>query len=445
MIENRLFLASYQSDIILHFHARPEFIGTLWEGVAMFTDHGELVATNRSGQFQLGLNMQQSHLNTTHEKPQLNFNQLFDMSIENLLRQIGSTDKLVIPLKLNNGARLYVQVELLHKRAQASKPTPVIKRTSAANLDLLNSGDAKIERAIAQVKQVLTREIPILIQGETGVGKELFARAIHEASAQHKGPWVAVNCAALPEGLIEAELFGYEEGAFTGAKRKGSPGKIEQANGGTLFLDEIGDMPLSLQARLLRVLQERTVTPLGSTKSIPVSFALLSATNLKLKEKVESGEFRSDLYYRLNGLSVALPPLRQRSDLNALINIILQIEHADNVEITPDVMNIFVQHPWPGNIRQLHNVLRTALALADGAPISELHLTQDFIDEIESSDQAGTGQETQTLSHQNLDDVTANAILKAMENHSGNVSAVARQLNISRNTLYRKLKALGLH
>ena len=441
MIENRLFLASYQSDVVLHFHARPEFIGTLWEGVAMFTDHGELVATNRSGQFQLGLNTQHPHVNTA----QLNFNQLFDMSIENLLRQIGSTDKLVIPLRLNNGARIYVQVELLHKKPQLSKPAPVSKRTSAANLDLLNSGDAKIERAIAQVKQVLSRDIPILIQGETGVGKELFARAIHEASAQHKGPWIAVNCAALPEGLIEAELFGYEEGAFTGAKRKGSPGKIEQANGGTLFLDEIGDMPLSLQARLLRVLQERTVTPLGSTKSIPVSFALVSATNLKLKEKVESGEFRSDLYYRLNGLSVSLPPLRQRSDLNALINIILQIEHADDVKIRPEVMDIFIQHPWPGNIRQLHNVLRTALALADGTPISELHLTQDFIDEIESAGQTETRPEALPLNNQNLDDVTTNAIVKAMEQHSGNVSAVARQLNISRNTLYRKLKALGLH
>lgn len=441
MIENRLFLASYQSDVVLHFHARPEFIGTLWEGVAMFTDHGELVATNRSGQFQLGLNTQHPHVNTA----QLNFNQLFDMSIENLLRQIGSTDKLVIPLRLNNGARIYVQVELLHKKPQLSKPAPVSKRTSAANLDLLNSGDAKIERAIAQVKQVLSRDIPILIQGETGVGKELFARAIHEASAQHKGPWIAVNCAALPEGLIEAELFGYEEGAFTGAKRKGSPGKIEQANGGTLFLDEIGDMPLSLQARLLRVLQERTVTPLGSTKSIPVSFALVSATNLKLKEKVESGEFRSDLYYRLNGLSVSLPPLRQRSDLNALINIILQIEHADDVKIRPEVMDIFIQHPWPGNIRQLHNVLRTALALADGTPISELHLTQDFIDEIESAGQTETRPEALPLNNQNLDDVATNAIVKAMEQHSGNVSAVARQLNISRNTLYRKLKALGLH
>ena len=453
MIENRLFLASHQSDVILHFHARPEFIGTLWEGVAMFTDHGDLVATNRSGQFQLGLNMQPSSLSQHQSKPQLNFSQLFDISIENLLRQIGTAEKLVIPLRLNNGARIYVRVELLHKKTPATQMTPAAKRSSAANLELLNSGDSKVARAILQIKQVLSRDIPILIQGETGVGKELFARAIHEASDRRKGPWVAVNCAALPEGLIEAELFGYEEGAFTGAKRKGSPGKIEQANGGTLFLDEIGDMPLSLQARLLRVLQERTVTPLGSTKSIPVNFALVSATNLKLKEKVESGEFRSDLYYRLNGLSVQLPPLRERTDLQALIHILLQIEHADGAEISPEVMQIFTQHPWPGNIRQLHNVLRTALALADGAPISELHLTQDFMDELETAGlgtsalqtSARTGIATQLSGNQNMEDIAANAILKAMENHAGNISAAARQLNVSRNTLYRKLKALGLH
>ncbi|OIR06650.1 acetoin catabolism regulatory protein [mine drainage metagenome] len=444
MIENRLFLASYKSDVVLHFHARPEFIGTLWEGVAMFTESGQLVATNRSGQFQLGLNSQHADLNDTHTKLHVDFSQLFDISLTSLLRQVGGTDKLVIPLRLNNGARIYVQVELLHKKSQLSTPVSrVVKRTSAANLELLNSGDAKVERAILQIRQVLSRDIPILIQGETGVGKELFARAIHEASEQHNGPWVAVNCAALPEGLIEAELFGYEEGAFTGARRKGSSGKIEQANGGTLFLDEIGDMPLSLQARLLRVLQERTVTPLGSSKSIPVNFSLISATNQKLKERVESGDFRSDLYYRINGLSVGLPPLRERSDLLALINVILHIEQADKVEITPEVMAIFKAHSWPGNIRQLHNVLRTALALADGEPISALHLTQDFIDEMSMSTEVlfQSGASAQALA---LDDVTTNAIRSAMQSQSGNISAVARQLGISRNTLYRKLKAMGL-
>ncbi|MFZ3087499.1 MAG: sigma 54-interacting transcriptional regulator, partial [Methylotenera sp.] len=394
-----------------------------------------------SGQFQLSLNS--PHANT-HAKQQIDFSQLFDIPLASLLRQAGGTDKLIVPLRLNNGARLYVQVELLHKKHQPTTPaSQVAKRASAANLDLLNSGDAKIERAIQQIKQVLSRDIPILIQGETGVGKELFARAIHEASTQHKGPWVAVNCAALPEGLIEAELFGYEEGAFTGARRKGSPGKIEQADGGTLFLDEIGDMPLSLQARLLRVLQERTVTPLGSAKSIPVNFSLVSATNQKLKEKVESGEFRSDLYYRINGLSVALPPLRERSDLLALIDVILQIEQAGEVEITPEVMAIFKTHSWPGNIRQLHNVLRTALALADGAPIGELHLTQDFTDEMNLPAQINA-QPGMLPKESALDDLATNAILSAMQTHSGNVSAVARQLGISRNTLYRKLKSIGL-
>lgn len=439
MIENRLFLASHQGEIALHFHARPEFIGTLWEGVAIFTDGGQLVAINRSGQFQLSLNT------SNHASQQnINFNHLFDVPFASLLRQVGGTDKLIVPLRLNNGARIYVQVELLHKKPQISTTPPtVVKRTSAANLDLLDSGDAKISRAVQQIKQVLSRDIPILIQGETGVGKELFARAIHEASAQHKGPWIAVNCAALPEGLIEAELFGYEEGAFTGARRKGSPGKIEQANGGTLFLDEIGDMPLSLQARLLRVLQERTVTPLGSTKNIPVSFSLISATNLKLKEKVESGEFRSDLYYRLNGLSVALPPLRERSDLQALIDVILHIEQAGSVEITPEVLAIFQAHTWPGNIRQLHNVLRTALALADGAVISTLHLTQDFIDEI-SQTKPALAAGIATANPLDLDDLTNQAIRLAMQTEGGNVSAVARQLGISRNTLYRKLKAMGI-
>ncbi len=443
MIENRLFLASHQGDVVLHFHARPEFIGTLWEGVAIFTEGGQLVAINRSGQFQLSLNTGASNANNARAYPQINFDQLFDIPFTSLLRQTGSADKLIVPLRLNNGARIYVQGELLHKKQRISTTPPaIVKRTSAANLDLLDSGDSKISRAIQQIKQVLSRDIPILIQGETGVGKELFARAIHEASAQHKGPWIAVNCAALPEGLIEAELFGYEEGAFTGARRKGSPGKIEQANGGTLFLDEIGDMPLSLQARLLRVLQERTVTPLGSTKTIPVNFSLISATNLKLKEKVDSGAFRSDLYYRLNGLSVALPPLRERSDLLALIDVILHIEQAGNIEITPEVMGIFKAHSWPGNIRQLHNVLRTALALADGSPISTLHLTQDFIDEISTPLLANINDSpSKSL---DLGDVTSHAIQLAMQAESGNISAVARKLGISRNTLYRKLKTMGL-
>ena len=301
----------------------------------------------------------------------------------------------------------------------------------------MDSGDPRVARAIAQVKMVLRQDIPILIEGETGVGKELFARAIHDASARASGPWVAVNCAALPEGLIESELFGYEEGAFTGARRRGNQGKIEQAHGGTLFLDEIGDMPLALQARLLRVLQERSVTPLGGGKPKPVEFSLVSATNQKLREKVQRGEFRADLYYRLNGLSVSLPPLRQRTDLTALLDLLLQVEHSEQARFTPEVMEMFAHHPWPGNIRQLHNVVRTALALSNGAPITEMHLTQDFLDELECAEESLQDNAT-------LKDLTGDAIRAALLAHEGNVSAAARQLGISRNTMYRRMKALAL-
>ncbi|ACT49266.1 sigma-54-dependent Fis family transcriptional regulator [Methylovorus glucosotrophus] len=435
MIENRLFRASHQAEMVLHFHARPEFIGTLWEGIAMFGADGRLVALNRSGQFQLGV--------APAELPPggVYFHQLFESDLAKL--EAASASTLVFPLRLTNGARLFARAEA--RNASPSRPAATIepqKRDAAANLGMLNTGDPQVARAISQVTLVLNQQIPILIEGETGAGKELFARAIHEASARFQGPWVAVNCAALPEGLIEAELFGYEDGAFTGARRKGSTGKLEQANGGTLFLDEIGDMPLGLQARLLRVLQERSVTPLGSSKSKPLDFMLVSATNQKLRERVEKGEFRRDLYYRLNGLSVSLPPLRQRTDLAALVQLILQTENAETTPIDAEVMQLFECHPWPGNIRQLHNVVKTALALSGGGKIQSMHLMQDFLDELEQG--VGAPERVQESPQVSLDAVTTEAVRNAWQQHAGNVSAVARQLGISRNTLYRKLKALQL-
>lgn len=434
MIENRLFTASHAGEYSLHFHSRPEFIGTLWEGIAIFNAEHQLVAINRSGQFQLALG--HDHL------AGLNFSDLFASLPQ---QHFQSAQSVIFPLQTSQQARIYARMELrqghaqmhdqgqLHTQAQRSRNS---QRTCAASLQMLNTGDTRISQVISQVERVVDLDIPILIEGETGAGKELFARAIHEASQRRLGPWIAVNCAALPEGLIEAELFGYEEGAFTGARRKGSPGKLEQADGGTLFLDEIGDMPLSLQARLLRVLQERSVTPLGSSKSKPVDFVLLSATNQKLREKVESGEFRRDLYYRLNGLTVSLPALRQREDLRTLIDTILQTENASGKVITDEVMALFESHPWPGNIRQLHNVLRTAVALSGPDAITLLHLTGDFLADLDARS-ADRGNES-------LTSLTAEAIKAAVQAHAGNVSAAARQLGISRNTLYRRMREMNL-
>ena len=190
----------------------------------------------------------------------------------------------------------------------------------------------------------------------------MFARAFHADSPRRKGPFVALNCAAIPEGLIESELFGYREGAFTGARRSGNVGKIQQADGGTLFLDEIGDMPPSFQARLLRVPQDRTVTPLGGTKSQPVDIKIICATNRKLRDEVAAARFREDLYYRLNGLLLTLPPLRSRTDRTALAVSILKT-------LSSEVLDLFYRHAWPGNIRQMMNVIRTALALRDTHPL----------------------------------------------------------------------------
>jgi transcriptional regulator with PAS, ATPase and Fis domain len=294
------------------------------------------------------------------------------------------------------------------------------------------------------------RDIPVLITGETGTGKELLAQAIHNDSPRASGPFVAVNCASITETLIESELFGYEDGAFTGARKKGSTGKILQANGGSLFLDEIGDMPLGLQARLLRVLQERLVMPLGSTKSIPVNVSLICATNRNLRDLIAKGGFREDLYYRLNGLVVRLPPLRERTDLEVVITKLLTTEsHGEPYTVSPEVMDLFKRHNWPGNFRQLTNLLRTAMVMADADRVVGLeHLPEDFLDDVAPLAEATAPApafvapvaSAAAAASGRLEDVELLAIQKTLEEHRGNVSAAARALGVSRNTIYRKLQ-----
>ena len=277
--------------------------------------------------------------------------------------------------------------------------------------------------------------------GESGVGKEVFARAIHQSSSRRDKPFVAVNCAAIPEHLIESELFGYVPGAFTGASKNGSEGRFREVRGGTLFLDEIGDMPLSLQTRLLRVLQEKRVTPIGSGESIEVNFTLICATHHQLKEAVERGKFRADLFYRINGLSLQLPALRDREDFKALTQRLLaEVTGDENVDVDPELFKAMTTYSWPGNLRQFSHIIKTAVALLDPheTRITWNHMPDDLVEELR--DLALYKEEENRAPPQNLSELSMKAIQSTLENCRGNVSMAAKQLGISRQTLYRRLR-----
>jgi sigma-54 dependent transcriptional regulator, acetoin dehydrogenase operon transcriptional activator AcoR len=463
MIENQLFADNLPRAIRIHFHSRPEFLGTLVQGIIAFSPAGQFLAANRGALYQLGYsrNELQAHSITS----------LFGIPVSTVFDHYQRANPGPLRLRMHNGVEVHA-VAHLHVPAPMFRPAqialereetrrPEAPASSPAwrhrTLDTLDTGDPLVARALTKVRQVQGHEIPIMILGETGTGKEWLAQAIHNESARRANPFVAVNCASIPESLIETELFGYEEGAFTGARKKGNIGKMQLANGGTLFLDEIGDMPLNLQARLLRVLQDRMVTPLGSVKSIAVNIAVICATSRNLQMMIAQGEFRHDLYYRLCGQVVKLPPLRARSDIEAIVVCILSRDGDPESprEVSPEVMALFKGAPWPGNLRQLTNVLLTARAVAHGEPSIRIeHLPDDFVDEVVAAavevavPSPAAGATTSIMASgataalgacASLGELQASAIALALKQHNGNVSAAARALNVSRNTIYRWL------
>ena len=524
MIENHWLTDDYRNVMRLHLHSRVEFIGTLMEGILAVSADGKIVGANRGALEQLGLSSAALRMNSLAT--------LFGTTVNALVDRFRSPLATPMPAQLNGGRQFYLHARFnwpvwtslaeavsgatepsagsVRRPAAAAQPTGraaadagQVAQASAGSraaaeapasasggLAQLRTGDAQMASVADKIRRVIDRDIPILILGETGTGKELLARAIHVDSVRSKQAFVAVNCASIPETLIEAELFGYEEGAFTGARRKGAVGKLVQANGGTLFLDEIGDMPVALQAHLLRVLQERQVTPLGSSKSLPVDVSIICATHCNLREMIDRKAFREDLFYRLNGLAVRLPPLRERSDLLALVRRILdQLAEPSGssrrLQPDADVLGLFQHYAWPGNVRQLFNVLRTAVVMASGdALITREHLSDDFLEEAracqpggaaphhpapvlplpaaaeraslpvsasarDSAQGLGTAEAVPrgpawspapALPQRSLEAMELDAIRLAVEAAKGNISEASKRLGISRNTLYRKLR-----
>jgi transcriptional regulator of acetoin/glycerol metabolism len=484
MIENHWLSDDFRHALRLHFHSRPEFIGTLMEGIVAVGRDGRLLGANRSALDQLGMSGAALRMNT--------LTALFSVTVGAVIDHFRSPMAPPMAMVLPNGQRLHMRAVFnwptwhalgsLTIEAPADEPDAVAQPSPSqdggffaaaagtrstggavppmSGLRYLQTGDPRMEDVISKVRRVLNRDISILVLGETGTGKELLARAIHQDSERARYPFVAVNCASIPENLIEAELFGYEDGAFTGARRKGAVGKILQANGGTLFLDEIGDMPLTLQARLLRVLQERQVTPLGSAKSIPVDVAVVSATHRHLRDMIGTQSFREDLYYRLNGLVVRLPALRERSDLMTIVRKILRAEtNGRPLDLAPEVVQLLQACQWPGNIRQLTNVLRTAAVMAGSEmTITRAHLSDDFLEDAQhdlpvaesapaappsAAPAAATppaGEPAAAAAASTLEEMELRTIQRAVDEAGGNISVASRRLGISRNTIYRKLR-----
>jgi transcriptional regulator of acetoin/glycerol metabolism len=407
----------------LRLHRQPEGIGTVTEGLLAVADDGVIIAANTAALTLLGWDRTAIGRCTVE--------QALAVELSTLLAGCGRGGSVARALQRDDGSPLWLRVDL-------GRSTFSVGPSRAATAAAAQPGAT--QALICRARRVLDKPIALLLQGESGVGKELFARACHESGPRRGKPWVAVNCAALPENLIEAELFGYRPGAFTGAGRDGAPGRLREAEGGTLFLDEIGDMPLAMQARLLRVLQERQVQPLGGGKPVPVNFQLICAAHRKLRAEVDAGRFREDLYYRINGLALQLPPLRERGDLVGLVAAVLrELAPGRPVQLAPELMAGFAAFRWPGNLRQLSNALRTACALLgdDETVIDLSHLPDDLVEDLSLRAPPSLRSDT---SECDLRQQAAHCVREAVSASNGNLSEAARRLGVSRNTLYRKLR-----
>ncbi|MGR5500499.1 sigma-54-dependent Fis family transcriptional regulator [Vibrio sp. DNB22_10_4] len=337
--------------------------------------------------------------------------------------------------QISKTAQFYYQVEAVRGKAKV----PLSSTVSSPNKPRpcpLHFGDSNIEQLWTQAAKVMDKRISLVIGGETGCGKNELVKALHQQSDLADKPLISINCGALPKDLIESELFGYAPGAFTGANNKGFEGKFRQANGGILFLDEIGDLPLSAQSRLLHVLQDKVVSPVGSPKTYSVDVYVIAATHANLQQQVASGEFREDLWYRLEGLTITLPPARERDDLDALICQLFHRE-APKQTLSPSLLDAMIHYQWPGNIREIVSACRLLAALCDEEIITPASIPTSLHQKwfaLKTADDTNK---------QNLRSTLDQTLIATFNKTKGNVSQTSRLLGISRNTIYRKLKKLG--
>jgi transcriptional regulator of acetoin/glycerol metabolism len=426
-MEAELFRECFRSDIILQFHNRDEFANTLDAGLIALDDEGGILRSNQQARFLLeGLPTEAGH----------HFDEVFRLPFREFASRPHAAGNLTQLVDIK-GSSYSVRVYNLSISPRTSFPSPRPTPTDIAeNLPVgFVCQDPVLSRAVSMVKRAVEMSIPILIRGETGTGKEMLAQYAHRLS-RRSGRFVPINCAAVPEDLIESELFGYREGAFTGARSGGAAGLVLQADGGTLFLDEIGDMPISLQPALLRFLDNWTVRPIGSSKEQKVDVQLITATNCDLEEAITERRFRRDLLHRIDGVEIFLPPLRERSDFEQIAWDLLG-RISPRTSITEDALQLLREQPWEGNIRELRNVLTRAMISCFGSILSTKA--------VESVLHNGHRHAPPPYSHASvLLDLRRHVVLDAYRRNGGNISRTAQELCVSRNTIYRELRRAGI-
>jgi transcriptional regulator of acetoin/glycerol metabolism len=466
MIEDAYAHYSLRNHWILQLGPIAEFLPVETDYLIAFDDSGRIVGGNRRARNEL----------ISHNGRRAEFlHELFECTANGIMAAAHASPGAPFPLRMfATGRRLFAVLRAPHARTLpqiASKPVAQAEDLSAPRgFRHLALGDTRVKSNVACAVRVANRDIPVMLLGETGTGKEAFARGIHDYSDRAKQPFVALNCAAIPESLIESELFGYRDGAFTGARNKGSKGKILQSDGGTLFLDEIGDMPLSLQSRLLRVLAEGEVVPLGAEQPTPVKLHVICATHQDLPELVREGRFREDLFYRLNGASFTLPPLREREDKCDLLEQVLLEEctamEREGLVIESETMDMLLAYNWPGNIRQLRHAIRYACAIAEGPQVCIEHFPHELrggnkpvraslpptvqtpqISAVAPPPRAAVPDPCEVDDGEPLSEVCLQLrqrMLEALRRNHWKVTETARQLGMSRATFYRKMSRLRI-
>lgn len=443
-IESALFMAVPARLMVRLLWREGSAAGGAAHAMLAFGEDGEVMAANHAARRLLDLR---------HDVAGLHHDDLFQGRFSSLLQ--GLARQAAVQWRLRSGLTLHlcrmqaVRPGRMPPATAAARPAATLETTTRLSAPASQAfpefGDDGIALALPRAVRAVDAGLPVLILGESGCGKEVAARALHQYSRLRGGPFVAINCGAIPRELIEGELFGHADGAFTGARRGGAKGKLEQADGGTLLLDEIGDMPLDLQTRLLRVLETREVTRLGEGISRKLEFQLLSATHQPLDQLVAQGRFRADLLFRLDGLRLALPPLRQRTRLQALIEVLLGEEGLRPDQVEPACLAHLARLPWPGNCRQLRATLRLARVMAEpGEPIGLAHLPAELLPG--AADAAPRAQpdpwchEPGTPSGATLQQHQRALLAATLREVDGNVSAAAQRLGVNRSTLHRWMK-----